>query len=234
MRWRIVAGLSFAAAIFCMYCSVSGLGDSPVRMGVSPSGVVDLGLCRAGTEREFVFQVTNESRDPLVITGVETSCGCTGSSVDARSLDPGETTNVRLTYSASELPGKFSVQALVYYRGADKGSEASVMKLAMAGFVVQDVAPDPREISFTEGVQGQATVRLRSLERQVPLKVLSVKSDRLFVEAIPVASKDSADAVDVRFLPNKYYHAAGRATLMIEVSPGLGDPIPVPVNIRRK
>jgi len=59
---------------------------------------------------EFTFK--NESPKALKITNVNTSCGCTGSEVAKKSLDPGESTSVKVKFNSAKYSGE--VKQFVY------------------------------------------------------------------------------------------------------------------------
>ena len=52
-------------------------------------------------EAEFVF--TNTSKEPIVISKVKSSCGCTVTGYDKSPVMPGESSSITATYNAKKL-----------------------------------------------------------------------------------------------------------------------------------
>lgn len=61
---------------------------------------------------EFTF--TNTGDEPLVISNVRTSCGCTAPEYSQEPIAPGQSGNVKITFNPSGRPGKFSKSIYVY------------------------------------------------------------------------------------------------------------------------
>jgi hypothetical protein len=64
----------------------------------------DFGKVPQGKPVSFVFKFTNVGEEPLIITAVESTCGCTVPSVEPKQGTPikkGETGSITLTYNAA-------------------------------------------------------------------------------------------------------------------------------------
>jgi hypothetical protein len=72
----------------------------------------DFGKVKQGEilKHDFIFK--NETGDILNITSVHTSCGCTASQSDKKSLKPGETTVISATFDSGGYSGK--VKQFIY------------------------------------------------------------------------------------------------------------------------
>jgi hypothetical protein len=67
-----------------------------------------------------VFQVRNAGGEKLEISGVSTSCGCTTAEIGRRSLSPGETTDLTVTYDPQAHGGATGeFVRVVYVRSSD-------------------------------------------------------------------------------------------------------------------
>ncbi len=67
-----------------------------------------------------VFQVRSVGGEKLEITGVSTSCGCTTAEIGSRSLSPGETTDLTVTYDPQAHDGATGeFMRVVYVRSND-------------------------------------------------------------------------------------------------------------------
>ena len=64
----------------------------------------DFGKIPQGKPVSFTFKYTNVGNEPLIITGVESTCGCTVPSVQPKQGTPvakGQTGSITLTYNAA-------------------------------------------------------------------------------------------------------------------------------------
>lgn len=59
---------------------------------------------------EFVF--TNNSNEPMILTKVKPSCGCTATDYPEEPIQPGETAGIKATYNAKAI-GKFKKTLVV-------------------------------------------------------------------------------------------------------------------------
>ena len=84
------------------------------------------------------FEFRNTGNEPLVISKVRTSCGCTVPEYSEAPIAPGETGHVKITFNPSGRPGKFSKAINVY---TNTIPERTILRIV--GNVVQDkVVPD--------------------------------------------------------------------------------------------
>lgn len=66
---------------------------------------VDLEMKPDQEEIRASFKVTNKGEDRIRIARVNTSCGCTGSVIDRKILQPGETTEIVATFNKGKRQG---------------------------------------------------------------------------------------------------------------------------------
>lgn len=78
-----------------------------------------------------VFKGINRGDEPLVVLNVRTNCGCTASSVENKSIAPGDTVSVTATYDASGRPGRFVKRVYV-----DTNTDPSRSTLTVKGSVI--------------------------------------------------------------------------------------------------
>lgn len=55
-----------------------------------------------------IFEFKNEGMEPLVLSNVRASCGCTTPTWTRTPIEPGQTGNITVTYNPNGRPGKFS------------------------------------------------------------------------------------------------------------------------------
>ena len=60
------------------------------------------------------FKVTNNGDETLRITDIKASCGCTGSVIDRRIIEPGKSTEIQATFNKGKRKGKNHTKLNVY------------------------------------------------------------------------------------------------------------------------
>jgi len=68
---------------------------------------IDLGSVKKGIPVEVSFDFTNTGNEPLLLTEVKTSCGCTLVNYTKEPIQPGKTGKINATYDARSA-GHFS------------------------------------------------------------------------------------------------------------------------------
>ena len=77
------------------------------------------------------FKFTNTGNTPLVITDVKTSCGCTASNYSKKTIEPGKTSSITVSYNAKKI-GAFTKTVSVFTNANELAKE-----LYISGTVVK-------------------------------------------------------------------------------------------------
>jgi len=72
----------------------------------------DFGKAKSGEVLKHDFLFKNETKSVLNITSVNTSCGCTASQSDKKSLKPGESTAINVSFNSHGYLGQ--VKQFIY------------------------------------------------------------------------------------------------------------------------
>lgn len=72
----------------------------------------DFGKVQQGQVLKHDFLLKNETKDVLKIISINTSCGCTASQSDKKSLKPDESTAINVTFNSKEYSGE--VKQFIY------------------------------------------------------------------------------------------------------------------------
>lgn len=80
----------------------------------------DFGIVEQGIPVSHAFEFTNEGSDPLLISNVKTSCGCTVSKYPKEPIMPGESEEISVVYNSARS-GKFNKDVTVM-SNADQAS----------------------------------------------------------------------------------------------------------------
>ncbi|ELR69820.1 hypothetical protein C900_04523 [Fulvivirga imtechensis AK7] len=67
------------------------------------SRTFDFGKIVKDQAAEHVFQFTNKGTEPLIISSVKGSCGCTVTAFTKEPIPPGQTGEIKATYNAKSL-----------------------------------------------------------------------------------------------------------------------------------
>jgi hypothetical protein len=81
----------------------------------------------SGGKVSHAFVIKNEGSQPLVITRVIASCGCTSPQWTAEPIAPGKTGEVLVTYDPQGRPGPFAKTVSIYSNGK-RGSQVVTIR----------------------------------------------------------------------------------------------------------
>lgn len=115
---------------------------APIIM--SPDPVFDFGDRDNDGEVSHAFVVKNAGDEPLEISDVKTSCGCTVAELETRTLAPGEETKINATFN---LKGKQGVQSKKITILSNDPAQASY-HLEMKGNAISTIIMEPTIINL--------------------------------------------------------------------------------------
>lgn len=73
----------------------------------------DFGTVIEGENATYEFVFTNTGKEPIIISNVAASCGCTTPSWTREPVKPGQKGSIKAVYSSQNRPGPFSKQITV-------------------------------------------------------------------------------------------------------------------------
>jgi hypothetical protein len=77
----------------------------------------DFGKIIMGPKASVVFTFTNNGNEPVVLTDVKASCGCTTPKWPTEPIAPGATAQIEAVYDTNGRPGYFEKTITVFYAG---------------------------------------------------------------------------------------------------------------------
>ena len=80
----------------------------------------DFGTVSEGPAADHIFMVTNAGKEPLIITKVQPSCGCTTPSWTKEPIAPGKTGEIKASYGTQGRPGTFTKTLTVFTNAGNK------------------------------------------------------------------------------------------------------------------
>lgn len=147
----------------------------------------DFGEIREGENVKHAFRFRNTGAEPVTISRVQASCGCTAALASAETIAPGAEGEIGVEFRSKGHPGRANKAITVY----SNDPEQPQRRLALKGVVRADAELDPPFLNWGPIRQGQERrdrVRLR-LEPGIEVKGVDSSSPLLAAEA---AEEDGA------------------------------------------
>lgn len=91
------------ATLLAVGIGITGFTAPKIRVD---QAIYDFGEVIAGIAVTHTFVLTNTGDAPLVITKVQTSCGCTTTALSKTTLEPGESVELTATFDSTHYSGK--------------------------------------------------------------------------------------------------------------------------------
>jgi hypothetical protein len=127
---------------------------------------------RAKVRGEYIL--TNTGKETLEIDKVGKSCGCTVPELETKILEPGQSVPLKITFSASDRPGKVEKKLWVTTK-APHLPEKLTMTLTATVVKFVEAKPDKFNLTIMDGPQTETLV-LESIDDQ-PFKVTGFTSN---------------------------------------------------------
>lgn len=147
--------------------------------------VFDFGTMDAKEEKKHAFVVRNEGDGLLEIENQGTSCKCAMSDFTTRTIGPGKSTKITLTWTAKEYFGPYEQRATIH----TNDPEQPKITLAVKGRVTAALRSSPPEVVFSEMPAGQ---RVES-----KVYVFAYRSDELALTDVSLEDASTAEYFDV-------------------------------------
>ena len=102
----------------------------------------EFGTVPQGTPVSYVFSFTNTGKEPLVLSAVNASCGCTTPEWPKDAVAPGKSANIKVTYNAAN-PGDFTKTITVVSNAATPQTILTIHGVVKAAAQAQANASKP-------------------------------------------------------------------------------------------
>jgi hypothetical protein len=110
----------------------------------------DFGTLAYASDGSCVFKFKNNSKKPIAITNVKSSCGCTAPTWSKEPIQPGQSGSIKVVYNTN-IPGSFNKTVQVF-----STAENSPVRLSIRGNVTpKDKIVNGVNVARTEGQNGQ-------------------------------------------------------------------------------
>ena len=158
--WLLLLSLAFlATACWSLAMAVRRV---PADDLVAKQRFIELGNIRQGKSGYANYVLINDSHNKLLIDQVLPSCGCTVATLPADLLEPGESVECRVTYSAGSRRGRSSNFVQVLYRMGDEKRTRS-LQLEFVAYVQPDFDVFPAGLRFEESRAETKELRLNPI-----------------------------------------------------------------------
>lgn len=149
----------------------------------------NFGMMQRGTSKSHDFVIKNVGTAPLRLKVGQTSCKCTLGDVSEKPIAPGESTHVRLEWSAKSDRGPFRQTAHVITNDPLN----SQLELSIEGEVVETSGVMPPDLMFDKVTAGES--------KSAEVYVMAMLQDELKVSDAELSDPTTRDKFDVRIEP---------------------------------
>lgn len=174
----------------------------------------DFDSMQRGTSKSHEFVIRNVGEAPLKLRAGTTTCKCTLSEVDESALAPGESTKVKVTWSAKSDNGPFRQTANILTNDPLRSS----VELTVDGKIMSASGVEPTDLAFDKIPVGES--------RTSTVYVMAMLQDDLTVSDPQLSDNTTREKFDVKIepvepkdLPNKTAKQGVRVT--VTAKPGL-------------
>jgi hypothetical protein len=196
----------------------------------------DFGTSTPGKEMTHRFEIANATSDVWTLKHVSSTCTCAVGELPAKTVRPGETTWLTVTYRAPPQDGKTGGTVMVEF--AEPTSP--ILQVNVTGEVRSLLAAEPATVVFDyapPGTSPSQTVKLRSLADRA-VKLTRVEAPewlrvewRAADEAVPDGRPRQAWELVVHADPDKVRSAPGPAALTVHTDSAEVGPAYIPVRV---
>jgi Protein of unknown function (DUF1573) len=194
--------------------AVSQPHKSGPRAEVVGGELHDFGQMNRLAKSSHAFQIKNTGDAPLEISLGHTTCKCTLGTLAKNKLEPGETTDVTLEWTAKTGESQFEQSAEIN----TNDPEHNPVRLVIRGKVIDTLKPEEPSITLNDISANEVTT--------ARLRVLAYEATNLAVTSHTWVKPDNADRLQVSFEPLSPEQAAASSAksgvvIMLSVQPGL-------------
>lgn len=172
---------------------------------------VDLEMKPDQKEIRASFNVTNKGEGKIRIARVKTSCGCTGSIIDRKILQPGDSTEIIATFNKGKRQGLNRLQLDVFI---DSQPEA-VAKLRMNVQIPELIEATPRIVYWTPTSSKSGRQVALTLDERYVDTIVKIEYDREKLDVVEEADPKKKAHRILRITP-KSFDALYRGTITVK------------------
>ncbi len=177
----------------------------------------DFGVMEPGAEGKHSFVVRNVGKGPLELEVAGSTCKCTVGSLKKSTLEPGEQTEIDLTWVTKSTGEEFGQSAILKTNDPTRGE----LNLVIRGRVISSMTMVPRTFSFGEVESGE-TIVLESVVYSFSKTPIVAVRQSFSDPDVTGRSTFSVEEISVDSTGNQELKSATQAfKVRIEIMPGL-------------
>ena len=167
----------------------------------------NFGQIYKGQKVEHIYKFENRGNDTLNIKKVKPSCGCTAVILTNKTIPPGETGEIKTTFSSGTYRGNIKKSITVSSNDPNNLNH----RLTISGQIIEDISIKPVNINFgsislDKGTDKAVTVTIKS-QTEPDFKISKITPSKPFIDASIVEEKDGEYIINVSL---KDYRKIGR------------------------
>jgi len=191
--------------------------DQMPKLEVVGGEQFDFGVMEPGAEGKHSFVVRNIGKGPLELEFAGSTCKCTVGSLKESTLQPGEQTEIDLTWITKSTGEEFGQSAILKTNDPTRGE----LNLVIRGRVISSMTMVPRTFSFGEVESGEPIVLESTVFSFSKTPIVPVKQSFNDPDVLNRATF-AVEEVSVESTGNEDYKSATQAfKVRIEIAPGL-------------
>jgi hypothetical protein len=145
----------------------------------------NFGSLSQGKKLDYTFVVKNTGDAPLKISHIRPACGCTAANASSPTVQPGKTSDIKITFNSASFSGNVSKTIAV----ESNDPSTPVLTLTLNGTITEDLLIKPKQLNLgqikpeitkihqiTIENRGNKTVKLVSAKS--PMPQVSIKSEK--------------------------------------------------------
>ena len=155
----------------------------------------NFGQIYKGQKVEHIYKFENRGKDVLKIKKVKTSCGCTAAILTNDAIPPGETGEIKATFSSGSVSGNINKSITV----ASNDPDTPKYRLTISGEVIKDLIINPEHIDFGSVSAGKKTSKTVSIKSQTEphFKIEKITPSRPFIDASIAEEKNGEYIINI-------------------------------------
>jgi hypothetical protein len=189
-----------ACAVAC--CAASAFTQPAIQ--IADGRDFDLGTILRGNVVEHKVTITNSGKEVLELGEIEASCGCTGTVISRRSIRPGESGTLSITFNSRNFSGRVHKTVAVHSNAANEPR----LMIEFTALVLDEILVAPAHLWFKDAeVSRNSRMSLKVTNNgKEPLRLTGWRCQlagfTLTVPSEPIDSGKTAEVV-ADFIPAK-------------------------------
>lgn len=153
---------------------LAAIATAQPKMEVVGGTTFDFGTIGRGVVVDRTLTLKNVGTDPLVLSGVDAACGCTGSILSDKTIPPGGTGTLKISFNSKNFSGPVQKTATIHSNAA--GSPQTIVTFTAT--VTEEISIQPTHFWFRDAQVGSLTTATITVSNngKSPLTLTGVKT----------------------------------------------------------